>query len=779
MTPSINPTFYRVRNPTNNKFYNVPEHDLDQAISLGGEVVNDNKSTPHKISHSSSDSSNEYSLVKSPSGKIYKVPNRDLNSAKQMGGKVITTDELSPPIPEEDTIGKFSARSAKSLTAGALGGVPDTIASIYNIPAHLENAKTSSMKQNNQSAFAPESFVPEAPVYPDQKLPIIPSVTEKIDSDIDKLTNDYTKTKEGDSIQEGLKTIGAVASPGGLSKLAGNIGMKATSKALGTLGTTNPIGLAAAGAAGYGSSEATKAGYGALGAIGAGLGSGAAVGAVGAIGKSLLKSLDVKLALATLTGNSPKNIDLDVVKSLEMSGLPFTNTLVNKSNALALADQTISKAPLFGTRRAKKLDLNDKAYASAVEDSIKKVGDKIIESDSPLDIGSMIKDTFSNVKQSVINEKDILYDEAISLLPKESFILPENLMHAIDSVRGKIKTLRASSDQTFVLNYLNDVEKGILIGGAEGKRVLAPVPMDMLVGSKVSLNDIIDWDIKASGPRKLLNEMHHAMKEDIAAYGKKNPEWYKKFSEADGFYGKYLGDEALGSDTLKNKIFSQDDPEKILLSLNKISDFKNIKESLGRDESGQKFFDSIKRQKLSDLLMGKLIDPKTGHVSYNGFSKVFASSENKELVKYLAGDQYKQIINFNEQAKAAIRRNQRIPNPSGTAPTKTVISALGGAITGAFIGGVAGAVTGGVYPLLGLGIMGQGLSWLVSNKLPLKWGIEGAKKQASGNFKAAETYSNRIQRAMQKDMGDDFVRQFLAISNDLPSLDEESREKNH
>lgn len=688
---------------------------------------------------------------------------RKTKSLAELGITPIETSQspgMSKNVDQDyDSFGKTAARSAKSLASGAIASIPDTAASLYNIPAMAENAKTPEMRANSPSGFAPESLVPEPSPYPDAQLPLIPSAEHAIESSIDKVTGGYTNTAEGDSLQAGLRTVGAIASPGGLAKGAAKLGAKGVTGVLAGLGTTKPVGLAGAGAAGAASSEASKAGYGTAASIGLGLAAGAGVGGIAGVAKAF----NTKLALSKLTGNSPKNIDLDAVKAFEEAGLPYTNTSVNESRALATVDQLVSKTPHFGTKQAKTLRANDQAYAKALESSIDQVGERIIKSEDPssLDIGNVIKDVFEDTKKNVVSEKDELYQVSNALLPKEASEIPTNTVNAINKIRNNTKTLVASPDQTSVLSYLDKLESGIVLGG-DAAKVITPVPVEMLVGTKISINDIINWDVNASGAKKQLRMVQHAIKEDLAAYGKKNPKWYESFTNADEYFGERLGDKAFGSKVVKKKILDQQNPEKILGSLNDISDFKAIEQSLNVTESSQKFFESIKREKLGELIMGKTINPSSESVNYSGFAKVMENPKTKELVKYLAGDKYSNLEKFNQVAKAAVKRNARIPNPSGTAPTNTVINS----VLGAFSGGSAAfsSVTHTAEGLATASIAAYGLSWLINNKSAFKWGIKAAKKQAAGDFKAANILSGRIERSMTNDLGDDFVRQFIALS---------------
>ena len=708
--------------------------------------------------------------------KPYAVPENDVGKAKSSGAKV---SGAAPPPPEPDTYGKFAARSAKTIGSAIAGGTADALSSIYNIPASLHNATLEVRKNQNPDYMGEHDFIP---VSQQQSVPLIPSATHAINKSVDAATGDYTKTEHGDSFQSGLEAVGSVLSAGGLAKAAVKGGQHAIGKALGAVGTTNPVGLGAAGAAGYASSEASNAGYGVASSLAAGLGAGAGAGALGAAAKTL----NVKLALATLTGNSPKNIDLKAVKAAESAGIPYANTIVNESKGLALAEQLVSKSPIIGTRYAKKMEAHDKAFGDIVENSINKVGEKIIDSDSPLDTGTMLKDVMVDTKNGVEREASILYKISSSQLPKDSDRVPHALTIALKKIERSINTLRPSEAESFVLNYIKETKSKLfskekvpdtkfsLSHDFEFKYIPndktaqisnVSVPMKKLIGSKVSLNDTIDWDLSTpAGAKQKLKMIQNAYLEDIATYGKENHKWYTSFKEAEEYYGKNLGDKGLGNKNLRKQIFAQENPEKIIPNLRNISDFKYLGNVLDKSPISQKFFESIKREKLADLMMGKAINPQSEAVSYAGFSKVIENKQNKELIKYLAGDNYKDLRNFSQYAQAAVRRNQRNPNLSGTAPTKAILGAVGTAFTATVAGGLISGITGGVAPLAGTAVLGSALSWLVNNKTALKWGVDAAKKQAAGDYKAVTTYSRRLENAMKKDLGEDFVKQFVFLS---------------
>lgn len=776
MNPEQSSKVYKVRRP-DGQIWDIPEQNIDKAISLGGKVVNDFDNQPSPSNENPIQNQEKVFKVRRPDGQIWDIPEKNLEKAKEMGGTIVDED------PNYNDAGKTLARSAKTLGASATGGLVDTATSIYNTPASLENAKTPEMKKNSPSSFVPESFVPEPSPYPDAQIPLIPSAEHAIESKIDEATGGYTKTANGDSTQAALRMVGAVASPGGLAKGAAKAGLKGVTTVLAGLGTTKPVGLVGAGAAGAVSSEAEKAGYGGVASAALGLGAGAATSLAAS-----LRPENIKIALATLTGNSPKNINLEALKAAESLGLDYQNTLVNKSKGLAIADQFVSKAPITGSRQAAKNKKIDDSFVEAVEKSINKVGQKIIDSDSALDTGSMLKDTFVNIKDNIKEESNILYNNSANSLSKKASAIPHNMVIEIKKLRKSINTLDPSSDEINLLKHLDKIESQLYSTAKTSetklalghdlelkfipnedipKRTLEQIPIKKIIGTKVSLNDTIDWDINASGVKNKLKLLQRAALKDLEDYGKTNPKWYNQFQEADKYYGKFLGDKGFANNTFYKKIFGQEDPEKIMGSLRNISDFKKIGQVLETAPDGKKFFDSIKREKLADLFMGKIIDPKTDAVTYTNFSKVLESPQNKELVKYLSGDRYADLQNFSKYAKANVERSRRVPNPSGTASTLKFLDhleALGGGLVGTGFG--TGGLGGAAIAAGGLAATTTACSWLVNNKKYLKIGIEAAKKQAAGDIKNAGILSNRLERSMINDLGDDFVRQFLALSSE-------------
>lgn len=133
MTPSTSPTIYRVRRPDTGQIGEVEEHNLDYAIDLGGEVVDDllqnepvnqsadiaPQSTEQNQSIQTQDSMSQRQPISNPeptqqpermykvkrpdTGQIGEVSESNLEKAKKMGGIVVDKDGNEPPQPETNS----------------------------------------------------------------------------------------------------------------------------------------------------------------------------------------------------------------------------------------------------------------------------------------------------------------------------------------------------------------------------------------------------------------------------------------------------------------------------------------------------------------------------------------------------------------------------------------------------------------------------------------------------------------------------------------------------
>lgn len=521
------------------------------------------------------------------------------------------------PQEEEGSWGQAFARRGKDLVSGAIGGAVDMATAAYNIPAQLFNAISDT--SNSEQAKANKAEAEKSPgsaksmMYnryksggdSSQKAPLIASAQQAIDKKIDEKTGDYTKTPEDEKwLSEGIKTASSIASTGGLGAVAGKMGAKGTAKVLQTLGSTNPSAIAAAGVT---SAVTEKTNFG----------SGIAAGALTSIltNKASLKSLAQipNKTAAKILGVDPKNLKTEVMEAAQRLGVDLPAVAVTDSKLTAHLNQYASKTPFIGEMIKEKVSKASEQFKGAFEEMANKVG--------PLR------------NEAVESEIRDLYSKAAKQLPKDAQIVPNNTVNAIKSIRDKVKTALPSKSENELLATLDKLEGNIMFD----KKLAVPMPVEMLLGTKRSLNSAINWETD-SGVKTLIKKAQGAMLKDIEEYGKANPAWKKTFNEAERSFEKVA-----------------------------------------------------KREQLENLISGKFLDPISKEVSYNPLAKRLNNRKSlKDFEKVLGKGNTDKLKDFAKVAESMVVAQRNTPNPSGTAVTQGVTNLITG--IGAGMAGAATAV---------------------------------------------------------------------------------------
>ncbi|MDW0271399.1 MAG: hypothetical protein QN834_08320 [Nitrososphaeraceae archaeon] len=180
MTPSPKDKIYKVMNP-DGELYEIPEVNLDKAIELGGEVIDDIPLVGNEPSQASPPVQEKMFKVKNPEGEMYEIPESNLEKAKNLGGIVIedavaTPENAQVPNKHEYSGENPTAAFAKNVGASVVGGLPDVGIGIANM--------TSSSGKPVHDPVTGEEF---------QAMEQIPYVTDMIANSIDKATSGYTK----------------------------------------------------------------------------------------------------------------------------------------------------------------------------------------------------------------------------------------------------------------------------------------------------------------------------------------------------------------------------------------------------------------------------------------------------------------------------------------------------------------------------------------------------------------------------------------------------------
>jgi len=571
-----------------------------------------------------------------PDGSIALIPESRIDDAIKMGARV-------EPKKEAGAISSL----AKGFLSGAVGSIPDTVSSIYNIPASIYNARNEANKSNPDEYdidFNTGMPIPKSQEGKRSSLPIIPSVTEKIEKGIENVIGETPEPYK--HMGEGAKLAGSLAGPGGIAKVAGKLGSTAIPKVLEYVGSLKPSTLSGGAVAGTAMSHLNEEGYSPLTQIATGIG----IGSIPSIVQMVPEA--TKKTTTGILGLSPKKLNLKAAQAAKESGVELPASAFTDSKVMGLIDQYLGKTPYFGDKLRNK-------YLKSEKQTLER-------------LNSIYDDVGPLKTEQIENKIGKLYKESVNLLPENASVTPNNTLNNINSILEKLKkSLSPSEDQSYVIKKLTEIKEGItkhstnipLNLSKEEKKWLKKngfddisklgklnneYPVENLWETKKSLNDTINWNVKDNSYKDLLRNVQHGILEDIGEYGKKDPVWYNAFKSADELFGKVA-----------------------------------------------------KRKRLEHLLSERPINPATGNYSYNSLSKIIhAPQTSRELKDLTSPDTFSKIEKLGEVARAMSIKSSNIPNPSGTAMVAGVGAFIGGLYTAPFSTTIGAIGLGGVTKLL-------------------------------------------------------------------------------
>ena len=513
---------------------------------------------------------------------------------------------------QEDTWGNLAARTGKSAIAGVGGGVVDAATAVYNIPAALSNA-TEGLRQGNPFEVDPISGMPiQKPEGKQDHLPLIPSATDAIDEGIDHATGGYTRTPEQEKwFQEGIKFASAVATGGGLGALAGKAGRKGAETALKAVGSLRSSSIVGAGASGAAMQKAQERNISTPGSIGAGMGAGLAAEAA----MNVLNPKNIARRATAVTGFGRNNLNIPAIDSAKHLNIDLPGIAATKGVTPAFAHQMTGKFPYFGDKLKEKIKVASEQYQKAWNDMLDGVGVP--------KTGEVSK----NIDRS--------YDLMRSAIPEGAAATPAPILEAIANVEGKLKTTVHSEPTKKLFSVMGEFKKAFQPALPEGFEKLpqnirgkilealendaTPVPVKELVRQKVELNKIMKdrniFDRHDTDSLAFLHELRDGVNKTLENYGATNPKFMKTLKRAD-----------------------------------------------------ERFAKTARREALDDVFAGKIVDPKTGEVSYNSLLSVLNDRKQQKFLRNNLGQtNYKKLEDFVNVAKAmeSVKRNN--PNPSGSA----------------------------------------------------------------------------------------------------------------
>ena len=554
------------------------------------------------------------------------------------------------PEQQDSSLGKATARGAKSVGSGIVGGLADTITMPYNLAATMFNALKESkfakdIDPSSRAMLEGEGFYLGEPGSPD--IPTAPSVVDAVDKGVDQLTGDYTKTPENEkSIHEGLKAIGSMASVGGAAKGAVKFGANRIGKVLEKFGSTKARDLAAGGIASGVTSEAMERGQNMPAAFGEGIGAGVLANVL--MNPKDLKSLGKSLgnipkkAVITAAGLGQKDFNVQAYEALKKLGVKnITPDAVSTSPQTKFWDQATTKIPYIGGQyQTLKKELAEDLIAGKNQTLLKAVGPR---KHDVLDNGKTAQQTW---KQLYALEKE--------KLPSGASTVPSNSIAAASQIIEKLEKIPAL--HTDKQKVLDDTKKVLSQWGSQKpeqemlQQFLQKNPGYEKVIENPAVREQILKQAQTSVPKQVeietvIDQLHNFYEMIYSPTGKESKTYLKKLTGAIA--------------------------EDISIASEKYPEFKQIHE-----QANKLFGQSHNREKL-EKIFENIVDTTGNTVRYKNLRDAIHHPKNQEKFERVLGENYLEKLSDLSKSVGALAHNQAFSyNPSSTSMVEWVKTLL-------------------------------------------------------------------------------------------------------
>ncbi len=810
--PDANPVFYKVRRPDTGQIGEVAEHNLDQAVLLGGEVVDEllqneptqpkqpklnyniqsspnipseepiHQQVPQTPSNIPQKSEKMYKVKRPDTGEIGEVSESNLAQAKKMGGEVVQDLDLKDRALQfgsgaASLVGSAADLSNQFVAANALnvvGGAAELAAKGAGL---VSSGAEEFINKGAQKAYNARDYYKNTHVA-EQAQQAVENVAGKDISPQDRTGRLLHTTGEFSvpvgNIAKGTKTV--VEFSKALGKhlgvaAAGAVAPETTYSEKGTvlngieefLQTISYMVTADKALSTSKKDIINKVGNLINNTFNKSESSKSALSSIKEVKKELGETGSKVVGKVLALGSKPST-DFNAIAKAENIDLPFNVALGGRfKNFLS---NTVFQSLFTNKLYHEVVENADASMIKAVRDKVDNIGNFSTYEQA----SSNALDFLKSEESSIGKEVKRLYKESDNALSPKDTIKVNNFTSAMEDILPKISAPSPSADMSFVASRIAKIGKEWGVLPDLSKYTDAPeilieqikknwkssskeIPVEQVIVQLKALNKDLNYEKEIKGVKNFINHLIGSIEKDLSM--STNKEFLQKRKAASNYFKQHEAGR-IRTDIARS-IMTGEVPKEAISYMGSVGQIRKLGQILGESKNGKEIFDSLKRAKAQDIVLDNLID-NVGTISYAKMATLFnKNSKNQALLKEVLGESYEPLRKLSRVSQEFVKSGKLYGNPSKTTlssqdlkHTTTLIKAVLNN-TVAVGGVVAGGAVGGIAGA-GAAALEPAAIYFLSKNLANKGFINNAVKYAEAKrlgTKGEKVFADRISRFVE------------------------------
>lgn len=390
----------------------------------------------------------------------------------------------------------------------------------------------------------------------------------------------------------------------------------------------------------------------------------------------------------------------ELIKAAEQEGITLPLSAMTDSSATRYIEKVTSKMATGRQAYKNLFNKTNQEFVDAYKRNLNKIS--ITDFGERFEAGLTAQQGLKQARDVAAERVRTLYRESIEALPAGAAVSDNGIRAISEKMSSELKkSLIPSAEEKATKSEFNELlknlealepKKSVKILGADGKPIklpkgkAQPIPVNSLVATERSLNDLINYE-KQGGSKKLLIQAQKKVGEALKKYSESSPaarDWYQNHSTAK----KGFADLAQRfRNNVVDSALKNEKPEFILNHMGTKSGIKKVGAALSETKEGAEIFESLKRFKLEEMIGRKVINAGTGEVKYQAAASALANPKDQEVFRTLMGEKnYVAFQNLQKVSKGIQKGFNEFLNPSRTADVNLANASGLGAVQGIVLG---------------------------------------------------------------------------------------------